>query len=117
MLKWKWREELWTPGWKIEWKESHEECLQRELLEEINGDIKDMKFIKTYEWPSFYNTERHITQHIYIVTLMNYDILQPAHEIEKVVRLSKQEFNDQAYPMIPITEQKIIPDIIKEGIW
>lgn len=47
---------------------------------------------------------------------MNYDILQPAHEIEKIVRLSKQEFDNKIYPMIPITEQEIIPDVIKQEL-
>ncbi len=116
MLKGKWYEELRTPWWKIDNNESQEECLQRELQEEINATIETVNFFKTYEWPSFYNLERYIIQHIYIVTLVDYNWLQAAHEIEKIVRLSKDEFLTKKYSMIPITQQEIIPDIINAKI-
>ena len=35
---------IWTPGGKIEPGESDEECLRRELKEEIDAELKEMKF-------------------------------------------------------------------------
>ena len=46
MLRGKGYKELWTPGGKIEIGESEEDCLKRELKEEISVEISSLSFFK-----------------------------------------------------------------------
>ena len=58
MLLGKGYKELWTPGGKIDGEESDEECLARELKEELGVELVEAKFFKEYKGKSFYNTTR-----------------------------------------------------------
>jgi 8-oxo-dGTP diphosphatase len=115
MLKGQGYKELWTPGGKIDPDESDEDCLRRELKEEIGAELLNMKFFKKYSAKSFYSN--HITkQRVYIASLKGYKIT-PQAEIKDFVWLSKNDFEKGKYPMIPTTQNKIIPDLIKSGIF
>ena len=107
--------ELWTPGGKIDENETDEECLKRELKEEINVDLIKAKFFKEYTSPSFYHTENTTVQRIYIAEIKGDPV--PAAEIDNFVWLTMEDFKKHAYPMIPVTQNEIIPDLIKQGIW
>ncbi|MHC1734883.1 MAG: (deoxy)nucleoside triphosphate pyrophosphohydrolase [Erysipelotrichaceae bacterium] len=64
---------MWEfPGGKIESGESHEQALQREILEELNLPISVDQFFMTikYQYPNF-----HLTMHCYLCTA-----LQPQFE-------------------------------------
>ncbi len=64
---------MWEfPGGKIESGETHEQALQREILEELSLPISVDQFFMTinYQYPSF-----HLTMHCYICTA-----LQPKFE-------------------------------------
>ncbi len=69
MLKGKGYKELWTPGGKIEEGESDEDCLKRELKEEIGVDLIESKFFGEYKGMSFYNPEVIYNQRVYIATV------------------------------------------------
>ncbi|HAO61006.1 MAG TPA: 8-oxo-dGTP diphosphatase MutT [Erysipelotrichaceae bacterium] len=59
---------MWEfPGGKIESGESHEQALQREILEELNLPISVDQFFMTikYQYPSF-----HLTMHCYLCTAL-----------------------------------------------
>ncbi|MCX6811468.1 MAG: NUDIX domain-containing protein [Candidatus Berkelbacteria bacterium] len=115
MLKGKGYKELWTPGGKIKPGESDEDCLRRELEEETGTELLSMKFFKKYSAKSFYS--EHITkQRVYIVSIKGSKII-PQAEIEDFIWLSRNDFEKGNYPMIPITQNKIIPDLIKAGIF
>lgn len=107
--------ELWTPGGKIHAGENDEECLKRELIEEIGVELIDSRFFKEYKTKSFYNPEKGIVERVYIVEIKG-DI-KPDAEIESIVWFSKEDFENKKYPMIPHTEIDLIPDLIKEGLW
>lgn len=115
MLKGRGYEELWTPGGKIENGESDEDCLRRELKEEIGVDLIDLKFFENYPGMSFYNPEIIYNQKVYLATIRGG--IKPDMEIESYVWLTKNDFEIKKYPMITITEEKIIPDLIKAKIW
>lgn len=57
MLRGKGFKELWTPGGHLEIGESEEECLKRELKEEIGVDLVELKFFREYPGMSFYHPE------------------------------------------------------------
>ncbi len=115
MLKGYGYEELWTPWGKMDEWETNEECLSRELDEELGVKLTSAIFFKTYSWPSFYHSESITIQHIY-VAMIEWDI-NPDAEIESCVWLSKDDYINKLYPMIPITQEEIIPDLITAGIF
>lgn len=115
MLKGKGYKELWTPGGKIDIGESEEECLRRELREEIGVEISSLSFFKEYSGKSFYKSNQITNQKIYIVSISGE--IKPDAEIESFVWLTREDFDKKIFPMIPITEEKIIPDLIEEGFF
>lgn len=115
MLKGNGYDELWTPGGKIELLETDEDCLKRELAEEIGVKITGLKFFKEYSGKSFYHTNQIIKEKTYIVSISGK--IKPDAEIENFVWLTREDFGKKKFPMIPITEKKIIPDLIEKGIF
>ncbi len=114
-LKGKRYEELWTPGGKVDGEETDEECLKRELIEEIGVEITNSKFFKEYKTVSFYNPNLNLTERFYTVTIRGE--IKPAHEIESFVWFSKDDYFSKKYPMITHTEDDLIPDLIKDKVW
>ena len=43
--------------------------------------------------------------------------IKPSAEIRDFVWLSREEFAQKKYPMIPSYEEKIFPDLITKGEW
>jgi len=115
MLLGKGHAELWTPGGKIEQGENDEECLKRELKEEIGVNLLDCKFFKEYSNKSFYHPERTTIERVYIAEIEGE--IKPAEEIESFVWFTKEDFENKKYPMITSTQEALIPDLIKAGIW
>jgi len=115
LVKGKGYKELWTVGGKIDGNETDEECLKRELKEEIGVSISDIKFYKKYPTTSFYNPTISTEERVYIISITG-DI-KPSAEIENFVWFSKDDFYSRKYPMITHTESELIPDLIKDHIW
>lgn len=107
--------ELWTVGGKVDNNETDDECLRRELREEIGVQISDIKFYKEYSTTSFYNPTISMKERVYIISIIG-DI-KPGAEIEDFVWFSKDDFYSKKYPMITHTETELIPDLIKDNIW
>ena len=85
------------------------------MTEEIGVKITSLNFFKEYSGKSFYHANQIIKQKIYIVSISGGII--PGAEIEDFTWLTKEDFEKRKFSMIPITEKKIIPDLIKQGIF
>jgi 8-oxo-dGTP diphosphatase len=115
LLKGKGYEELWTPGGKINIDETDEECLRRELKEEIGVETIDINFYKKYLTASFYNPDIQMEERVYLISIQGE--IKPNAEIESFVWFSKDDYYSKKYPMITHTEEELIPDLIKDNIW
>jgi|SRR3989344_2024877 len=107
--------ELWTPGGKRNEGESDEDCLRRELKEEISVDLIESKFFKEYSGSSFYHPEKKTIGRYYIVKIKGK--IKANAEIKNIVWFTKEDFENKKFPMISHTQNELIPDLIKEGIW
>ena len=115
MLKGKGYDELWTPGGKIEPGENEEYCLKRELKEEIGVQISGLSFFKEYSGKSFYNPNQIMNQKVFITSISGE--IKPDAEIESFIWLTRDDFKNEKFPMIPITKERILPDLIEQGIF
>lgn len=79
------------PGGKLEEGESPEDCIIREIKEELDADIKVVKYLNTveYTYPSF-----HLKMHNYICELRNSHVSLLEHEAAKFVEVSELDFID-----------------------
>ena len=114
MLKARGYKELWTPGKSMEVGETDEECLQRELKEELKVKLVNCKFFKEYYSKSFYS-ESMVRERVYITTISGE--IKEGGEISSHLWLTKEEFLSRKYPMVPLTEKQMIPDLIKAKIF
>ncbi len=73
-------------------------------------------FFKEYVNPSPFNPESVMTiQRVYIATISGQII--PAAEIESFVWITREEFEDNKYPILAVTKNIIIPELIEAGIF
>ena len=85
------------------------------MKEELGVNLTDSKFFKEYSGNSFYNPKLIYNNRVYITTIEGE--VKPDAEIEDFIWFSKEDFKSKKYPMITITEEQIIPDLIKAKIW
>ena len=107
--------EYWTPGGKVDEGESEEECLRRELNEELNVSLVSCKFFKEYRGESPYHKDTITISKVYIVTIEGE--ISPSFEIGGYVWMSREDFQNKKYPLVEITEKEIIPDLIRGKIF
>lgn len=113
LLKGKGYEYYWTPGGKVDGEESYEECLKRELKEEIGVNIVSMKFFKEYNGVSFFNPGIKQKQVVYLIDINGG--IKPDAEIESYIWMSKEDYENKKYNTK--TDDNLILDLIKENIW
>ena len=106
--------ELWTPGGKTEEGENEEKTLRRELKEEVNLNLKTIKFFKKYFLKSPYSDDWMTETKCFLVEAEGE--VKTAKEIESFIWFSKEDFLQKKYLMIEENEKFLIPDLIKEGL-
>ncbi len=105
---------LWTPGGRIEPGESDEECLRRELKEEIKVELESMEHFGDYTRKSTHFD--HLSKNkVYLATVRG--VPEPDNEIESLVWVSLEDFENRRHNFMPVQEKELIPDLIKKGIF
>lgn len=107
--------EFWTPGGKPEQGESDTEALSRELKEELGVELIHLKFFKEYISDAAYIPNAKTITKAYITEIRGE--LMPGREIVSYVWMSREDFNNNKYPVVNVTEKQVIPDLIKENIF
>ena len=104
---------IWTPGGKKEKGEDDKQCLARELKEEINAELKEMKFYKEIVAPAMYYPDTLMKSRIYLASIDG-DIKELTDH--KSYWLSKKDIESDKYNIMPALRQEVISKIIKEGL-
>jgi len=103
----------WTPGGKVEKRESHENCLKRELKSELNIEIISLKHYVTCK---LINEVKNQVQknHYYLIQTKN--IPKPSGEITKMIWRSKQDFLTKKLRISKGVETYLIPKLLQDNI-
>jgi 8-oxo-dGTP diphosphatase len=107
--------DYWTPGGRPEQGESDKETLSRELKEELNVEIVDSRFFKEYICDSPYTPDVKSISKAYITKIKGEP--KPSAEITEYAWMSREDFENKKYSLVSVTQEQIIPDLIKENIF
>lgn len=100
----------YTPGGKYEEGENAEQCLRRELMEEIQVELKSFKHYKDYYFDTGIYAEKHLLLELYFVETEGHPT--PSNEIEMIHWADKDDFHK--LNLMP-SFGRIMPDLISDG--
>ena len=102
-----------NPGGKYKKGENTIDCLRRELKEELQVEVVSCDYYKTYEIEKAAHSDFPLCLELYIVKIKG--DLKPSNEIENIVWLSKENFENKEFNLAPSFYQ-YVQDLINDGL-
>ena len=102
-----------NPGGKYGQGESSQDCLKRELKEELQVEVISTKHYKNYDIEKAAHSDNQLALELYIVEIDGEP--KPSAEIGEIEWLSKADFKNKKFNLAP-SFYKFVPDLIKDGL-
>src|SRR3989344_3303237 len=102
-----------TPGGKYEEGENAEECLKRELMEELQVEIAAIKHYKDYHFKKAAHSDNALDIGLYIVEIQGEP--RASREIESMEWLNGENIQNKKVNVAPSFDT-FLPDFIKDGL-
>lgn len=102
-----------TPGGKYEEGESPEDCLKRELMEELQVEVDSIKHYKDYHFEKAAHSDNALDIDLYLVETKGNPVA--SREIEIIEWFNKEDIQNKKVNVAPSFDT-FLPDFIKDGL-
>jgi len=102
-----------SPGGKYEEDENAEDCLRRELKEELQVELVSAKHYKNYNIDKAAHSDNQLKLEFYIVEIAGDP--KPSAEIGEIEWLSEEDFVNKKFNLAP-SFVEFVPDLIRDGL-
>ena len=101
------------PGGRVKEQETPEQTLKRELKEELNVELKSMKFFKSWQAPHFKDKNKIVKMDTYFVEIKGEP--KPTSEINEIKWIDSS-YKKQGIRVASINEDYLIPELKKMNL-